>query len=260
MGFSASWLSLREPADHAARDAGLLQAAVRAAGQSPLIVDLGSGTGSTIRAFAPHQTQAAAWRLVDHDPALLAHAASAAQGAVTTHQVDLRDLDSVPLEGATLVTASALLDLCARDWVSRLADRLAARGLPFYAALNYDGVMQWTPADAADGAVTDAFNRHQRGDKGFGPALGPDAADAIAEVFQAAGFTVSRADSPWRLGPSEADLQRALLTGIATAATEAGADAEQWLQTRLDALGAARCHIGHVDILALPPIMAPGVA
>lgn len=256
MGFSASWLALREPADHAARDAGLLAAAVRAAGAAPLIVDLGSGTGSTIRAFAAHQARPAAWRLVDHDPALLAHAAQAAQGSVTTHQLDLRDLQSVPLDGVTLVTASALLDLCARDWVSRLADRLAARGLPFYAALNYDGVMQWTPADGSDDPVTDAFNRHQRGDKGFGPALGPDAAEAIAEVFQAAGFTVTRADSPWRLGPPEADLQRELLTGIASAATEAGADAEQWLQTRLDALGTARCHIGHVDILALPPGMA----
>jgi SAM-dependent methyltransferase len=260
MGFSASWLSLREPADHAARDTGLLQAAAQATGAAPLIVDLGSGTGSTIRAFAACLTGPLAWRLVDHDPVLLAYAAQAAGEAVTTHQADLRDLDTLPLDGATLVTASALLDLCSRDWVSRLADRLAARGLPFYAALNYDGVMHWTPADAADDAVTQAFNRHQRGDKGFGPALGPDAADAIAEVFLSAGFMVSRADSLWRLGPADADLQRELLTGIAGAAAEAGAEAaDQWLQTRLDALGVARCHIGHVDILALPPSAAKGV-
>jgi trans-aconitate methyltransferase len=73
MGFSAEWLALREPADHAARDAGLLMAAARAAGDSAVIVDLGCGTGSTRRAFGellPH----ADWRMVDGDADLLVRA------------------------------------------------------------------------------------------------------------------------------------------------------------------------------------------
>ena len=259
MGFSATWLSLREPADHAARDAALLAAAVKSAGAAPVIVDLGCGTGSTIRALAKHLQRPAVWRLVDNDPVLLEHAAKATQGRVTTHQIDLRDPDALPLEGASLVTASALLDLCSRDWVQELADQLAAQALPFYAALNYTGVMQWSPGDPADDAVTQAFNRHQRGDKGFGPALGPEAADAIAEVFEAAGFKVIQADSPWQLGPSEGDLQRDLLTGIASAAAEAGEDAaDAWLQTRIGQLDVAYCQIGHRDLLAIPPVTSPG--
>lgn len=254
MGFSATWLSLREPADLAARDAGLLSAAVKAAGSAPAIVDLGCGTGSTIRALTSHLQQSADWRLVDNDPALLILATRlTSANRVTTHQIDLRDLDALPLEGASLVTASALLDLCSRDWVSRLADRLAAHALPFYASLNYNGVMQWSPADQADDAVTRAFNRHQRGDKGFGVALGPDSADAVAEVFEATGYKVIQADSPWQLGPSEADLQRELLAGIAGAAVEAGESAaDKWLQTRLGRLDVALCRIGHSDLLALP--------
>ena len=253
MGFSASWLALREPADHAARDQGLLRAAVQAAGADPVIVDLGSGTGSTLRAFAPHLGGPARWRLVDHDPTLLAHAAQSADGLATTHQIDLRDLEALPLDQASLVTASALLDLCSEAWVRGLAQRLAARSLPFYAALNYDGVMHWSPPALADADVTQAFNRHQRGDKGFGPALGPDAASAIADIFGAAGFTVLRAQSPWQLGPEDAALQRDLLAGIAQAAAEAGETAApDWLRTRLDALPQAQCHIGHLDILALP--------
>lgn len=256
MGFSAAWLDLREPADHAARDHALLAAAAKAAGDSPVIVDLGCGTGSTIRAFDGHLGGKAEWRLVDNDPALLAHASTAAkgrQGSATTHRIDLRDLDTLPLAGAGLVTASALLDLCSHDWVQALADRLARHKLPFYAALNYDGAMDWTPADPADAAVTLAFNSHQRGDKGFGPALGPDAADAIAEIFAAAGYTVLQADSPWRLGPAQAALQRELVTGIAEAAHAAGAaGAIGWGDARASKVQTAICQIGHRDLLALP--------
>lgn len=253
MGFSADWLALREPADHAARDRALLAAAGQAAGPRPVIVDLGCGTGSTIRAFAGALAGQPEWRLVDNDPDLLSRAARAASGQVSTHRIDLRDLDALPLDGATLVTASALLDLCSRDWVASLAGHLARRGLPFYAALNYDGVMHWTPADHRDDTVTQAFNRHQRGDKGFGPALGPDAPAAIDAIFTRAGYRVQQADSPWTIGPDQAALHRQLLDGIAQAAAEAGAtDAAAWGAHRAAAAQGSLCHIGHRDILALP--------
>ena len=254
MGFSAAWLALREPADHAARDAALLAAAAQAAGEPAVIVDLGCGTGSTIRAFAGHLAAGTVWRLVDNDPELLRHAAEEAPGGVTTHRIDLRDLDLLPLDGASLVTASALLDLCSLDWVERLAARLAEHRLPFYAALSYDGVMHWTPADDADVPVTRAFNRHQVSDKGFGPALGPGATDAMAAALARRGYEVHRADSPWRLGPDQAALQRELVGGIADAADAAGeAQARAWGGTRAAAAATALCHIGHTDLLALPP-------
>lgn len=253
MGFSADWLALREPADHSARDAALLSAAADAAGPHPVIVDLGCGTGSTIRAFGSHLAGPAQWRLVDNDPDLLAHAVRAAGGSATTHQIDLRDLDTLPLDSATLVTASALLDLCSQAWVEGLAQRLARHNLPFYAALNYDGVMEWTPSDPADALITQAFNRHQREDKGLGPALGPDAANMIAATFAAAGYRILQADSPWHLSGGHAALQRELVQGIAQAASEAGAgEATTWGETRKAAASTAVCHIGHRDILALP--------
>lgn len=254
MGFSATWLALREPADHAARDGGLLAAAVAAAGPSPVIVDLGSGTGSTLRAFAPVLNGAAAWRLVDSDPALLAQAASSAGRGVALHDLDLRSLDALPLADARLVTASALLDLCSRDWLAQLAAHLKDQQVAFYAALNFDGVMKWSSPDNEDAAITTAFNRHQRGDKGFGPALGPDCAQTAAAIFADAGFNVTEADSAWVLGPDQAELQRQLYDGIANAAGEIGiAGAQQWAARRNAAVGAGRCHIGHRDLLALPP-------
>ncbi len=250
MGFSADWLALREPADHAARDGDLLKRAARAAGPAPVILDLGCGTGSTVRAMTPHLPDSARWHLVDNDDELLTHAAQAAGARARTHTIDLGETDALPLEEVTLVTASALLDLVPADWVRQLAARLR---VPFYAALSYDGQMSWQPEAAGDADVTEAFNRHQGGDKGLGPALGPDAVTVSAAAFDEAGFDVHRAESPWRLGPDDAALQRELVAGIAAAAEEAGAsNAADWGAMRSAEAPNTTCRIGHGDILALP--------
>lgn len=246
MGFSADWLALREPADHAARDGSLLRAAARIAGPDAVVVDLGCGTGSTRRAFGD-LIPGAVWHMVDTDEGLLARAGG------EPHCLDLNQVAALPLEGARLVTASALIDLVSGDWLDSLILRLADLRLPFYAALCYDGRMEWTPAAPGDAEVTAAFNRHQRGDKGFGPALGPSAIDHAVNRLQGAGFTVERAGSPWVLGPQDAELQAALLPGIAAAAAEMGAaDVGEWCRGRLAALPEATCMIGHVDLLAMP--------
>lgn len=250
MGFSADWLALREPADQAARDTALARRAAEAAGSAPLIVDLGCGTGATWRALAPHLPGTARWCFVDNDPALLARASAAAGSSAETVEADLADLASLPLHRATLVTASALLDLVSEGWLRDLVRRLE---VPFYSALSYSGSMRWSPGDARDAAVTTAFNRHQRGDKGLGPALGPDGGERAAAIFEGAGFDVHCADSPWSLGPGDAALQRELVEGIAAAAGEAGAaEAAAWGRHRHAVADRARCDVGHLDVLAIP--------
>jgi SAM-dependent methyltransferase len=251
LGFSADWLALREPADRAARHAGLMLAAADAAGPSPVILDLGSGTGATRRAMEPFLPAGTRWRLADHDPALLALAASPDTHAI---EADLTELDTLPWDDVTLVTCSALLDLVSSEWIDRLAVILASRQIPFYAALSYDGAMAWDPADHSDATITAAFNRHQRGNKGFGSALGPDASAVSSERLAAAGFATRLASSPWDLSPDASDLQANLLTGIAAAAAEAGAgEAEGWAIRRRGLLSRTRMIVGHTDLLALPP-------
>jgi SAM-dependent methyltransferase len=250
VGFAADWLALREPADRAARDDALARRAAAAAGPAPLVVDLGCGTGAAVRALAPYLPTGTRWRLVDNDPHLLAAAVASAGEAADAVEADLADLSSLPLARATLVTASALLDLVSRAWLEALADRLT---VPLYASLSYSGSMRWSPADPQDEAITASFNRHQRGDKGLGPALGPDAAESAAAIFEAAGFSVQCASSPWRLGPAMAPLQRELTAGIAAAAGEAGvAGAAAWGRRRCEAADETVCEIGHVDLLAIP--------
>lgn len=254
MSFSADWLALREPADRTARDAALARRAAEEAGPAPLVVDLGCGTGASRRALAPLLPAGTRWRLVDNDRDLLALAGAEAGDGAELVEADLGDVGALPLRDATLVTASALLDLMPEAWVARLVQRLDA---PFYAALSYDGRMAWTPEDARDAAVTAAFNRHQRGDKGLGPALGPEAGRRCTALLEDAGFTVWTADSPWRIGPEPTPegiaLQRELTDGIAAAAAEAGEpEAPAWGRHRHDAADRSTCLIGHLDLLAIP--------
>lgn len=256
-GFSADWLTLREPLDLAARDKGLLREAIRllpARGGS--ILDLGAGTGSTFRAFASAECGLHDWRLVDNDADLLAEAKRLCGANVEIEQADLGDLDGISFEQTDLVTASALLDLCPESWLRALAARVVDANAVFYAALNYDGDIHWRPVLPDDARMIAAFDRHQATDKGLGPALGPDAGRRIEKIFAELGYSVSRALSPWRIGPSMRDMHAAFIDGMASAVIEtAEVDAStvrEWVHDRKKLQPEATCVVGHLDLLARP--------
>jgi hypothetical protein len=262
--FSADWLALREPYDLRARNPPVLVAlAAAVAGRATLaIVDLACGAGATLRAIAPHLAPAQSWRVVDNDPGLLARAASSESIGVknvAAVPVDIaRELEAALADPVDLVTTSALLDLVSADWLALLANRITGRGLLIYAALTYDGSVTLEPADPFDAAIVAAVNQHQRGDKGFGPALGPAATTAAIARFEALGYAVVHGQSDWALGPRDVDIQEALLTGWAEAAGETGdldfSDIEAWLVRRRAHLAAGRSSIsvGHSDFFARP--------
>lgn len=277
MSFSADWLSLREPADHAARAPDLLAAVGRhfAERETIGIVDLGCGTGSNLRGTAMVLPARQHWRLVDHDPALLAAArarltewadtvggnAAALELTkagkslhVTFTQADLAgDIGGVIDPTADLVTAAALFDLVSADWIGRFVALLAARCLPLYTVLTYDGSEHWTPPHPADAAMLAAFHAHQGTDKGFGPAAGPAAAGLMASAFAQAGYGVAEAPSPWRIGPDMAALAAELTAGFAGAVSETGrvdaAAIADWLAFRRQGV---TCVVGHRDLFAWP--------
>lgn len=261
-GFSIDWLDLRETADGRARDSDLLRRAQefleRAGAKQPIIVDLGAGTGATLRAFTRSQMHPdARWQLVDHDAALLTEARRRHGGEyrIETFQSDLAEVDTLPLRDASLITASALFDLVSADFIETLTDKLMS-ATALYAALNYDGRMHWQPGHPLDGAIRDAFNRDQQRDKGFGPALGPEGASCLQGCLAERGYTVHRADSPWLLEAGDSALICALIEGIAGAVAGdealAASVVKDWAAYRLTQAGTGRCRIGHVDILALP--------
>src|SRR5262249_54193316 len=178
--------------------------------------------------------------------------------SVHLHRRDLGNLDGIAdlFERTSLVTASALLDLVSDRWLDALADRCRAARTPALFALSYDGRILCTPRDPDDEIVRQLVNRHQRTDKGFGPALGPDAADQAQQCFAARGFGVDRERSDWLLGSADSGLQRDLIEGWASAAAEiAPADAaviDEWQRRRLRHVAAGRSTmvVGHEDLAA----------
>ena len=272
--FSPDWLALREAADHRSRAADLLPplcVAWRAHGWRR-ILDLGSGAGSNLRYLAPHLPGEPVWTLLDHDADLLARAAlSGPAHRLTTVRGDLAREGLAAVADAHLVTCSALLDLVTAGWLRRLARACRAASCGVLLALTYDGSLRWTPdsdarpgSAAADGAddrlIQRLVNAHQRREQHPEPALGPDAATAAAALLAAEGYDVRLSPSPWRLGPADADLVRALLAGWEHAALEMAAGPAEtnriraWAarRRRTVAAGRFRLTVGHQDLLALP--------
>jgi len=263
-GFSADWLALREPFDVRARNASVLDAVVASLVKLPSvrIVDLACGTGSTLRALSGRLPARQNWKLIDNDLGLLGRATAARHSGdmvITGIPLDLnRDLEAALDGPVDLVTTSALLDLVSEAWLERLAVEIAARKIPFYAALNYSGTVDLTPRDQHDAAVIAAINAHQRTDKGFGPALGPAAADAAVSRFEALGYSVTHGRSDWVIGPQDRDMQNEILAGWAHAVREFDAltlsDTAAWLTQRRDLVssGQSSLRVGHVDVFAMP--------
>jgi SAM-dependent methyltransferase len=288
-GFSTDWLALREPFDRAARQAAAdafdwpafaaWLHARHGPGDALNVVDLGCGTGASLRAVALRLGGRQRWRMFDHDPALLAAVPDAlaawaqaeglqvaADGSITGRGLHLQvqccradlaaGLADLPLQGAALVTASALMDLVSARWLQALVAHCHASGAAVCWALNVDDRVDWHPLDADDARVHAAFRAHQQRDKGFGPALGGAAAACAADALRAAGYAVQLGPSDWQIGPHDAAMLRAMVQGIGDAAIEqAPADAarvQAWQARRLAPGATAQLRVGHVDLWAWP--------
>ncbi len=276
-GFSAQWLALREPADHRARDASLRDQVVHDLAHLARVrpgpikfVDLGCGSGSNLRALAPHMPATQHWTLVDYDPALLSAAKAAlvqwADQMVSDQDMlvllkndkhisvkflcedlssHLEDVLALPTD---LLTAAAFFDLVAEDWLERFCGLLRS---PLYTVLTYNGQEIWHPPEPMDAAMLKAFHAHQQTDKGFGAAAGPNAVNVMETLLKARGFAVSKAQSPWKLAAADCNLIEQLAIGSAGAVLEtkqvSAEEVSAWKKSRSVA---QTCEIGHTDLYA----------
>jgi hypothetical protein len=265
---SPGWLALREPADAAARAPDLAEQLRRRLPRTgrQVIHDLGCGTGAMGRWLAPRLPGPQRWILHDRDADLLAIAAAdlpgkAADGSSVTVEIrhsDITRLDQVDLADATLITASAMLDLLTGAELAGLVAICAGSGCPVLLTLSVVGRVELNPADPLDADVAAAFDAHQRRTTERGRLLGPDAVAAAVEEFGRLGADVIVRPSPWRLGPFEADLAAQWFTGWVGAACEQqgalAAETDAYARRRLAEATAGRLAVtvDHADLLVLP--------
>ena len=255
---SPDWLVLREPADAAARSAELADRLGRhlpAAGRL-VIHDLGGGSGAMGRWLAPRLPGRQRWVVHDRDAELLERAVAAPPGSasvtVEARRSDITRLTPGDLAGASLIAASALLDLLTADELVRMLR--ACTGRPMLLALTVTGRVTLMPADPLDARIGAAFNAHQR----RGRLLGPDAVAAAVEELRGTGAEVLVRPSPWRLDAAHADLTAEWFGGWVAAACEQepalAAEAGVYRDRRLAQVAAEELAVvvDHADLLVLP--------
>ena len=235
--------------------------------QPPLVVhDLGTGTGSMVRWCAPLLPGPQTWVLHDWNDILLEHAASAAAHdgdeepiVLRTRPGELGLLQGEDLAGASLVTASALLDVLSADEVAAVVAACVAAKAPALFALSVTGQVSLDPVDPGDRVFEAAFNDHQRRTVEDRRLLGPDAAAVAADLFRSAGWAVRVKDSPWRLGPGDRVLIAEWLDGWLAAAVEQRPALHEWaaeyarMRTAQLAADDLRVVVHHADLFAWPP-------
>jgi hypothetical protein len=251
---SPEWLHLREPADAAARSAELAERLGRHLATTGRLVihDLGGGSGAMGRWLAPRLPGPQHWVVHDRDAGLLNLAVVDAPGraavTVETRRSDITRMTPRDLTGASLITASALLDLLTADELVRMLRPCTGR--PMLLTLTVVGRVTVSPADPLDARIGAAFNAHQR----RGGLLGPDAVAAAVEELR--GVVVR--PSPWRLDAAHTDLAAEWFVGWVAAACEQepalAAEAGAYRDRRLAqaAAGELAVTVDHADLLVLP--------
>ncbi|MEP3113435.1 class I SAM-dependent methyltransferase [Nisaea sp.] len=263
-GFSDAWLRARANWDGPARNRTVEDALrVWAGGHADrlVIVDLGAGNGNNQRHLAPLFSLPVDWLLVDNDPALLAAADSRAvlkdgdRLACRTTDLGSEDLEKL-IAGADLVTASALFDLVSMPWLDRMLDALEKHSSALLAVLTYDGRMEADVNGGETGMVRRLFNRHQQGDKGLGPALGPEAASALSARLRDRSYDLFEGDSDWSISvgdPGADELVSGWVSAASEIAPELASEISSWGAKLLDARG-SHIRVGHRDHFAIPRI------
>lgn len=267
LAVSAEWLALREPEDARARSLELALLASELMPDGPIAVhDLGSGTGSMMRWLAPVLPGPQSWFLHDWNARLTEQAVAHARPSdrdnteisVFARTGNLAALTPEDAAGASLVTASALLDVLSAQEIRSIVDVCVAARAPAFFSLSVIGEVQLTPWDARDTAFGEAFNAHQSRDLDLRRQSGRHGASIAHRHFEEAGWQVRETTTQWRLDPHQSALLSEWFCGWVDAAVEQEPllrpVADRYRQDRVAQMGRGELTalIDHRDFLAWP--------
>jgi hypothetical protein len=264
---SSDWLALREAEDARARSRTLAQAVLPLLPSGPVTVhDLGSGTGSMMRWLAPLLPGPQTWVLHDWNASLTQGAFDGAPPrdrdggpvSIRSRVGELERLDGAHLENASLVTASALLDVLTAQEAHAIVDACVQAGAPVLLSLSVTGEVELRPGDVRDKLVERAFNDHQRREVHGRRLLGRYAAPIVLGLFGRAGWNTRKALTSWRLDDGEPRLLDEWFEGWVDAAEEqspelreTGAGYRELRRSQLER-GELSAVVYHLDLLAWP--------
>jgi hypothetical protein len=263
---SPDWLLQRAEVDDRSRSLELAcEAGARLPAGRQVIHDLGSGSGAMMRWLAPQLPGPQRWVLHDADATILEHRdpepvidASGLPVICRASVELLADLDVSALAKATLVVASALLDVITFAEARTIVDACVELRVPVLFSLTVAGRVEFEPGDELDEQFASAFNTHQRREADGRRLLGPDAAGVVANMLTDAGWHVKTVSTPWELAAADGELIAEWLDGWLDAAVEqqprlAGlADGYRTKRRAQLAAGSLRVTVNHEDVLAWP--------
>ena len=221
------------------------------------------------RWLAPHLAGPQHWVLHDRDPDLLRVAAndpprSADGSAVTveTRRGDLTRLGPDDLAGATLITASALLDMLTAAELERFARSCVGGRVPALVTLSVTGRVRLTPRTPSmprSAPPSTAPAAHRGGRTLLGPVAARAAVDAFGEL--GAGSRCGRARGSWMRFPRAVPRLAGRLGGrrrrAAPRARRRGPRPTSPDATTRSSTAGWPSRVQHLDLLALPPRSAP---
>ncbi|WP_431279234.1 SAM-dependent methyltransferase [Leifsonia poae] len=264
---SSDWLAVREAEDARARARALAEAIPTLLPPGPITVhDLGSGTGSMMRWLAPLLPGPQSWVLHDWNATLPRRALDGPRPldrdgvpvSIDLRVGELGSLEAADLAGASLVTASALLDVLTAHEAHAIVEACLAVGAPTLLSLSVTGEVELRPWDARDKHFRTAFNAHQRREVDGRQLLGRYGAPIVHGLFGHAGWHVRKARTTWHLTDREPDLLREWFEGWIDAAEEQDpqlqsdhAGYREHRQAQLDR-GELSAVVYHLDLLAWP--------
>jgi hypothetical protein len=263
---SPDWLLLRADVDDRSRSSELAREAASLMPPGRQVIhDLGSGSGAMMRWLAPQLPGPQRWVLHDADASILEHrdpeptSDSSGRPVLCRSSVEeLAAVDSSALADASLVVASALLDVITFAEARIVVDACVELRAPLLFSLTVSGRVEFDPADELDEHFETAFNAHQRREADGRRLLGPDAVGVVADMLVAAGWHVRTVSTPWKLSAADADLVAEWLDGWLGAAVAQDPSLERLAQgyrtKRLAQLatGDLRVMVDHEDLLAWP--------
>ena len=206
------------------------------------------------------------WVLHDRDADLLEVAAAdlpgpTADGAavtVETRRSDLTRLQARDLADATLITASALLDMLTVDELAALVAVCAGAGCPILLTLSVVGRVELTPADPLDPRVGRCIQRPPAPHHGAGPPARPGRRRGRRRAVRPAGIGGHRPPQPVaprrRRGRAGGGVVHRLGRCRAPAAGRAGRRGRR-LRAPTPGSGSGRppqVTVDHADLLVLP--------